>query len=199
MRASRPEVNPHFGPMRTLTITVFLALLLVAASCASRKKSVRPTQPQAFEWLTAKMDIQAEGSGWSGGDLSGQIRLRRDSLLWLSVTAAMGVEVVRAKLSNDSLWLLNRMEKTYLAEPLDSLAQHLGLPLSLPWAESWLLNNKEGLAPVENQTVRLKNIALGNFAAKIRYSDIHLDEKTAFPLKISDNMERVSIKSRHGE
>ena len=85
-----------------LSITL-LALLLAATSCASRKKTVVPPQPQAFEWMTANLDIEAQGNGMSFDDLSGQIRMRNDSLLWLSVTATMGIEVLRAKVSNDSV------------------------------------------------------------------------------------------------
>ena len=171
-----------------------LALLLAATSCASRKKTVAPTPPQAFEWMTANLDIQAEGNGMSFDNLSGQLRMRNDSIVWLSVTATMGVEVLRAKVSNDSVWVLNRMEKTYLAEPLDSLCAKVGMPLSLPLVQTLLLDNNEGVPPVENQMVQLKTFVMGNMAAKIRYKNVKLDEKTTFPLKITDKMERVRLK-----
>lgn len=180
--------------VKNQTKIAFLALLLVATSCASRKKIATPKQTQAFEWLTANMNIQAEGNGMVFDDLSGQLRMRKDSLAWLSVTATMGVEVIRAKVSIDSVWVLNRLEKTYLAESLDSLSNQLGMPLSLPWIQSLLFDNNEGLPPVENQTVLLKSFVLGNYAAKIRYSNIKLNERTSFPLKINDKMERVRIK-----
>ncbi|MBR1514122.1 MAG: DUF4292 domain-containing protein [Bacteroidales bacterium] len=173
-----------------------LALSLVTASCASRKKTVAPTPPQTFEWLTANMDIQAEGNGMSFNDLSGQVRMRHDSIIWLSVTATMGVEVLRAKVSNDSVWVINRLEKTYLAEPLDSLALQLGVPLSLPWVQTLLLDNNQGVPPVENQTVQLKTFLMGGFAAKLKYSNIKLDQPTTFPLKITDKMERIRLKKQ---
>ena len=171
-----------------------LALLLAATSCASRKKTVAPTPPQAFEWMTANLDIQAEGNGMSFDNLTGQLRMRNDSIVWLSVTATMGVEVLRAKVSNDSVWVLNRMEKTYLAEPLDSLCAKVGMPLSLPLVQTLLLDNNEGVPPVENQMVQLKTFVMGNMAAKIRYKNVKLDEKTTFPLKITDKMERMRLK-----
>ena len=171
----------------------FLVLLLAATSCASRKKTIAPTPPQTFEWLTSNLDIQAEGNGMAFDDLSGQLRMRNDSLVWLSVTATMGVEVLRAKVSNDSVWILNRLEKTYLAEPLDSVAVQIGIPISLPWIQTLLLDNNEGLPPVENQIVQLKTFFMGNLSAKVRYKNIKLDEKTSFPLKITDKMERMRL------
>lgn len=144
--------------------------------------------------MTANLDIQAEGNGMSFDNLSGQLRMRNDSIVWLSVTATMGVEVLRAKVSNDSVWVLNRMEKTYLAEPLDSLCAKVGMPLSLPLVQTLLLDNNESVPPVENQMVQLKTFVMGNMAAKIRYKNVKLDEKTTFPLKITDKMERVRLK-----
>lgn len=172
---------------------LFLFASLLFASCTSRKKTVQPQQPQSFEWLTANMAIQAEGNGMAYNDLSGQIRMRKDSLIWLNVTATMGVEVLRAKISNDSIWILNRMEKTYLAEPLDTVSAQLGMPLSLPLVQTLLLDNNQGYAPVENQTVLLKTFVMGDMSAKIRYNNIRLNEETTFPLKITDKMERFRL------
>ncbi len=172
---------------------LFLFASLLFASCASRKKTMQPQQPKSFEWLTANMAIQAEGNGMAYNDLSGQLRMRKDSLIWLNVTATMGVEVLRAKISNDSVWILNRMEKTYLAEPLDTVSAQLGMPLSLPLVQILLLDNNQGLPPVENQTVQLKTFLMGELSAKIRYNNIRLNEETTFPLKITDKMERFRL------
>ena len=179
--------------MKSLTIITFLALLLVSSSCASRKKTVQPQQPQSFDWLTANIAIQAEGNGMVYNDLSGQLRMRKDSLVWLNVTATMGVEVLRVKVSNDSVWIVNRMEKTYLAEPMDTISAQLGMSLSLPLVQTLLLDNNQGLPPVENQTVQLKTFVMGELSAKIRYNNIRLNEKTTFPLKITDKMERFRL------
>ena len=172
---------------------LFLLTVLLFTSCASRKKTVAPAPPQSFEWLTANLSIQTEGNGMAYNDLSGQLRMRKDSIVWLNVTATMGVEVLRAKISNDSVWLLNRLEKTYLAEPLDSVSAQLGIPLTLPLVQILLLDNNQGHAPVENQTVQLRTFVMGDLSAKIRYNNIRLDEKTTFPLKITDKMERIRL------
>ena len=179
---------------QTKIAILLFGIALLASACSAHKKVVQPTPPQSFEWLTANMDIQAEGNGMTYNDLSGQIRMRKDSLVWFSVTATMGVEALRAKVSNDSIWILNRLEKTYLAEPLDTVSAQLGIPLSLPLIQTLLLDNNEGLPPVENQTVLLKVFFMGDITAKVRYNNIKLDEKTTFPLKITNKMERIKLK-----
>ena len=181
--------------MRFRFYIVMVGFLLMAASCASRKKTVTPP-PQSFEWLTANVDIQAEYNGLSFNDLSGQIRMRKDSIVWLSVSAILGAEVLRAKVSFDSVWIVNRMEQSYMVEPLDTLSAQLGMPLSLSLVQTLLLDNNEGVPPVENQTVQLKNFAFGDMSAKVRYKKIRLGEETTFPLKITNKMERFRLKKK---
>ena len=180
--------------MKTLVKIALLCLVVLATSCAARKKVVKPLK--TFEWMTSNLDIQAEGNGLSFNNLSGQIRMRKDSLVWLNITATMGVEVMRAKFTNDSVWITNRMEKTYLAEPMDTLAALTGLPLSLPLIETLLLDNNKGLPPVEDQTILLKTFIMGNLSAKMKYKNIKLDEKTSFPMKISEKWERIKLKRK---
>lgn len=170
-----------------------LLLLLAATSCASRKKTVTPEQHKTFKWMTSNLSIQADGNGMSYDDLAGQMRMRKDSIIWFTVTATMGVEVMRAKFSTDSVWIVNRLEKTYLADLFDTVSAQLGIPLSLPWIQTLLLDNNEGLPPVENQIVQLKTFFMGNLSAKVRYNNIKLDEPTTFPLKITDKMERIRL------
>ena len=195
--------DDRFRPLRkrswsqVMVVFFFIGLLFTFVSCASRKKAVQPPQPQSFEWLTANVDIQAEGNGMVSDDLSGQLRMRKDSLIWMSITATMGVEVLRAKVSNDSVWVINRMEKMYLAEPLDTVSAQLGIPLSLPLIQTLLLDNNEGIPPVENQTVLLKAFAMGELSAKVKYTNVKLDKKTTFPLKITDKMERFRLQKKN--
>ena len=179
--------------MKNLAKIGLLVLVLVATSCASRKKTVPPTPATSYEWLTAKLDIDAENNSLSFSELSGQLRMRKDSIVWMSVTGPMGVEVLRAKISNDSVWILNRLEKTYLAEPIDTLSTQFNRPLSLSLVQNLLLDNKEGVPPVDNQTILLKSSSLGNLSVKLRYRNVKLDEETGFPLKITDKMERMHL------
>ena len=184
--------------MKNCSKIVWFVLLLVATSCSAHKKMVKPEQPQSFEWLTAKLDIEAESNGTVYNDLTGQLRMRKDSIVWLSVSATMGVEVLRAKITNDSVWILNRMEKTYLAGSADSLFLQYGgeLIFNLRFVQHMLLGNIEGIPPVENQTAGLNHYDYyrGDIKVKLKYITIKLDEPTTFPLKITDKMEPIKLK-----
>ena len=175
-------------------IILFAAFLVLAfGSCASRKKLVVHEQP--MEWLTAHLDIEAEANGTRYPNLSGQLRMRRDSVMWTSISM-LGMEVMRLKVTTDSVWLINRMDKTYLAEPLEMVAYALDLPITFATVQEAILGNAHGYPPSENQVIELKRDELKGLSAKVKYSSIRLDEPTTFPCKITSSMERLYFMKR---
>ena len=158
------------------------AVVLLISSCDSKKKLVSPMAHVAdYQWMTAKMNMDITASGMEFKDVSGSIRMRRDSVVWISASAFLGMESVRTLVTQDSVFLVNRMNQTYLAEPLSTMAQTMQA-LSLREIQALLLG--DGSADhVEVQW--------GPYIAKIRYSDIQWDEPTNFPIKINKNYERV--------
>ena len=164
-------------------LSVYLLLvLLLFSSCHARKKMVSPMAHAAdYEWMTAKMSGEVKVDR---GEMpfSGILRMQRDSVVWISATAMMGMEAVRACITNDSIVFINRLNKTYLAEPFSEVSEHMQSPLTLQETQRLLLG--DGLSDhVELQ--------YGPYSAKIRYSDIHWDEPTTFPIKINQNYERI--------
>ena len=159
-----------------------MAVLSLVSSCDSKKKLVSPMAHVAdYQWMTAKMNgalnVEDEEIPFSG-----VLRMQRDSVVWISATAMMGMEAVRTCITNDSIVFINRLNKTYLAEPFSEVSEHMQSPLTLQETQRLLLG--DGLSDhVELQ--------YGPYSAKIRYSDIHWDEPTTFPIKINQNYERV--------
>jgi hypothetical protein len=66
-----------------------------------------------FEWLSGKIDSEAILKGERNG-FTTNFRLRQDSLLWLSISPALGIEVARVNITTDSVMFLNKINKTYL-------------------------------------------------------------------------------------
>lgn len=96
-------------------------------------------QRLAPEWFESKIKID-----YADGDMSvsgtGVLRMRKDSLMWLSVKK-FGFEIARAKITKDSVYVLNRLQNEYTAEGLDYLAQSYGLPASLSDLQDFVLGN----------------------------------------------------------
>lgn len=164
-----------------------LAVLLLSllASCTSRKKLVSPMAHAAdYEWMTAKMTLDVCAEGMELNDLNGVLRMRRDSVIWISASAMMGLEAVRACVTADSVVVLNRLDKSYLAEPLAEVSEKLALPLTLSETQTLLLGDGR------SDHVELR---VGPYTAKIRYSDIHWNEPTTFPIHVGKTYERRKL------
>ena len=165
------------GKLKVITAVGFLLLLL--ASCSSHKKVVSPTAHADYEWMTAKISGEVTlTSNLSTFTFNGTLRMRRDSAVWISASAMMGMESLRTLITQDSVIMVNRMDQTYLAEPLQLVAEKMHLPATL------LLGNGA------NDHVAIQ---FGPYAAKIRYSDIQWNEPTTFPIKINKKYERMKL------
>lgn len=162
---------------------VAMAVLWLVSSCAARKKLVSDTHSD-YQWMSAKMTMDITAPGMELNNVSGVLRMRRDSTVWISAAAVLGLESIRTLITQDSVIMINRVNQTYLAEPLSSVATTLQRPLSLQECQSLLLGNGAS-DHVE--------IQFGPYTAKIRYSDIQWDEPQTFPMKISKKYERMKL------
>ena len=162
-----------------LVATVILSLM---ASCTSKKKLVSPMAHVAdYEWMSAKMTMDITAPGAEFNNVSGNLRMRRDSTVWISASAFMGMESLRTLVTQDSVIFINRMNQAYLAEPLSAVAS-MSQGASLQDIQALLLGDGS------SDHVELQ---WGPYIAKIRYSDIHWDEPVGFPIKINKNYERI--------
>ena len=181
--------------MKRSVFYLFIVLLLLVSSCTSKKKLVSPmAHVSHFEWMTAKFngELTTENgntvlnSQLSSFNFTGALRIRRDSAVWLSAAAFLGVESVRVLVTNDSVFMINRINQTYLTETLEETCRSMSIsPMSLPELQTLLLGN--GAADhVE--------IPWGPYTAKIKYNDIHWDEPTSFPMKVNKKYEKIKLK-----
>lgn len=169
---------------KLIVFTVVGFLLLLLASCSSHKKTVIPTVHLDYQWMTAKMTMDVAAPGVEFKDVSGVLRMRRDSAVWISASAMMGMESLRTLITRDSVIMVNRMDQTYLADPLQEVAEILQLPATLQETQALLLGDG---------TKDYVTIQFGPYKAKIRYSDIHWNEPTSFPIKINKKYERMKL------
>ena len=63
-------------------------------------------------WLSMDSKIKIEKEGQSTV-VNANIRINRDSVIWISLKAALGIEVLRTMITPDSIYFMSRMDKTY--------------------------------------------------------------------------------------
>jgi len=65
-----------------------------------------------YKNLEAKFTIKFEDSRQTM-DLKGTLRISKDSIIWISLSPGLGIDVVRFKCNRDSLYILDMLNKTY--------------------------------------------------------------------------------------
>lgn len=94
-----------------------------------------------FDNLTARFSATLVQDKKDRTSFSGQIRIRRDSLIWVSLSPALGIEAVRLKISQDSIFLLNRINKTYLKTDFNFVNAFINAALDYNMLQAFLIGN----------------------------------------------------------
>ena len=143
---------------------ILLSILILLGSCKSKKKFVQVNAHQkltnkallhdlinqpAIDFFTGKAKVKISDAHTSEkGTL--YIRSKKDSVIWFAVKK-LSVEGGRAQLSQDSLFAINRLEKSYISMPFDSIQKQYGLMPSL----SIIQNLVAGILPPIDTTLYL--------------------------------------------
>ena len=93
-----------------------------------------------YDWFQGKFSADYK-SGDKKQSFSGQFRIRKDSVIWISIYAVMNIEVFRVKITTDSVFLLNRLKKTYYSRNIGFLNEQLGTDVDFDILQSLLIGS----------------------------------------------------------
>ncbi len=93
-----------------------------------------------FDYLSTKFNV-VYYQGKKKTDLKGQFRIKKDSLIWITLSPALGIEAARISLSNDSVKFMNRLNKTYCTGEFAFIDSLLNTTLDYCIMESMILGN----------------------------------------------------------
>lgn len=93
-----------------------------------------------FDWFSAKfkLDLIIDKKKNS---LSGQFRMRKDSVIWVSFSPALGIEMARLIITTDSIKFINRINKTYFTGDENVVNDFLDSNVDFDVLQSILLGN----------------------------------------------------------
>jgi len=75
------------------------------------------------EWLDLKGKVRLILEKENEVSLGISIRVRKDSVIWASVAAPFGIELFRAVITKDSVYYINRTNKTYFVKPIAHISK----------------------------------------------------------------------------
>lgn len=94
-----------------------------------------------FEYLSLRGSGTFDGMGMQQ-NLSLVMRMKRHEIVWISAQAMLGIEVGRALITKDSVYLIqNFPERSYREFSLDSLSTILSVPLSVTQLQDFFVGN----------------------------------------------------------
>lgn len=93
-----------------------------------------------FETFSAKSVISVKQEG-KKNTFKSNIRIRRDSAIWISITPLFGIEMARVLITQDTVKLINRIEKNYFIGNYDYINQKFNVDLDYQLLQALLLGN----------------------------------------------------------
>lgn len=121
---------------------MFLLASTLLTSCGLFRKSVEApegflskdeawtiiSEPQnKVDWLSAKYKATLTTS--SKINLTINLKMKRDSAIWLSLSPGFGIEVARVLIRPDSVWAVDKFNKRYLVGSQEQLAERFNVPV----------------------------------------------------------------------
>ncbi|MDP2721223.1 MAG: DUF4292 domain-containing protein [Bacteroidales bacterium] len=140
---------------RFFLLMLVSVMLLGATSCRSKKQVLKKSiHEYGFDYLYAKLnENQLNFNSLSARfslsfemdkkmtNLRGQLRIQNDSVIWISFSPALGIEAARVLLSNDSVFFINRLNKTYFTGRYNLIDSLLNTTIDYDLLQSMLVGN----------------------------------------------------------
>ncbi|QJW88070.1 DUF4292 domain-containing protein [Spirosoma taeanense] len=146
-RSSGSVTNPS-APTR---VDSSVAVRPVPASPVDSTIASRPSRPGIeearanvaeidFRYLTAKSKISFKGPEQDIDNANINIRVRKDSLIWLSISK-LGIEAVRGLISRDSILIVDKIHKQYSVYDFPTLSRQFNFQMNFELLQALIVGN----------------------------------------------------------
>ena len=151
----------------------FLLIISLLTSCGVKKTEFFVT-PKSSKELVEVVNSRIMHYQWSAIQAKAHIltedqeiianvsiKTKKDSVIWLSARAFLGIELFRAQLTPDSLYILNKVDKTYFVQPISYFKNVIGTSFSFYDIQDFISNNIS--IPEEKYNLFLEGDVLDSF------------------------------------
>lgn len=150
----------------------YIAIICIAFnSCISKKTLIAGREDMEITSLfiydsirLANKQIESFSARFTGSfsidktiESKGSIRIKRDSIIWISLSPLL-IEAVRCVFTPDSVFIINRLERSYYAGTYDILEKFSGFTVNF-WTLQAIFLNEFWLYPSHNDSLMTNAIA----------------------------------------
>jgi hypothetical protein len=120
-----------------------------------------------FTTFSAKIKVDFVGNDGKKSDFNAFLRLKKDSVMWISINAALGIEAFRVMVTPDSVKVLNKLDKVVQLRSVGYLQEVAKIPLSFTDLQNLLLGNalyldSNNIVSFKNEGSSLSLVSIGN-------------------------------------
>jgi hypothetical protein len=94
-----------------------------------------------FRTFSAKIKVDYSNSKGRQPDFVANVRMLKDSLIWISLSNDIGIEGIRVLISKDSIKILDKLANTYQVRPLSHIQELSQIPFSFADLQDLLVGN----------------------------------------------------------
>ena len=94
-----------------------------------------------FKSFSAKINIDYVDADDKNYNVNANLRMYKDSTIWISITAIFGIEGLRIYITKDSVKILDKQNKLYTGRSVSYLQEVAKLPLTLSVLQDLLIGN----------------------------------------------------------
>jgi len=186
---------------RQLAFSLIFGIMVLSIGCKTTRKSIKqPIKEYGADYLFEKLKENELQFSWLTGKFSldliidkkkssfkGQLRMRRDSALWVSFSPALGIEMARMMITQDSVFFLNRISNKYFVGDIEFVTVFLNANVDFEVIQSLLIGND------------LTYYEKGKFRATYDSKEYHLvtsgRQKLKKYVKTNDDAERIYLQN----
>lgn len=128
-------------------LSIALLTLLMLGSCNKKFSDIFDrtgnrlvVDDVEFTYLTAKVKVDFDSDKLSVSGTA-NIRMQKDSVIWISLSPALGIEGARVLITQDSVFIINKLDKVYMDFSFPELSQKLDFDLNYSLVESVVIGN----------------------------------------------------------
>jgi len=127
----------------------FACLIGVSLSFSCNRNLIRPSLNDGldlkieefdFDYLKAKAKFEFK-NGKNDLKANANIRIKKDSLIWMSISASLGIEGARTLITQDSMVVIDRLNKQYTVLDYKELSEKYNFQINYDLLQSVLLGN----------------------------------------------------------
>lgn len=110
----------------------------------------------AFDWFVAKAKVDLL-QGKKKTAFTAQLRIKSDSVIWISVSSGIGIEGMRLLLTPDSVKYINRLDKTYFVGNYEFLSKLVNTKIDFAMIQALLTAKDFAWYNYQNMKAKIDN------------------------------------------